>query len=237
MEYRLSATRRTVFGRSTKTLRRGHHIPAVLYGHGVDSQSIALDRRAFQRVYAQAQESVLVDLAVDDAKPVKVLIQDVQVDPVHGRLLHVDFHQVKMTEKIETDIALNFIGESPAVKELGGVLVKSKDALKVSVLPGDLVPHFDVDLSWLKTFEDAVHVRDITVPPTIKVLDGEADVVATVTPPRSEAELKALEEEVASDVESVEVVGKKEEGEAETEEAAGASTEPGAADEKAKGEA
>lgn len=223
MDFALTARRREVFGRRTRTLRRANRIPAVLYGHGVTNLPLEIEAPALLRVYAKAKESSLVKLAVDDQPPVTVLIKDAQFDPVRGRLLHVDFLQVRMTEKIETEIALRFEGEAPAVKELGGILVKSLDKVKVSCLPGDLVQEIAVDVGRLKTFEDALHLRDLVLPPGIKLLEDAEAVVATVEPPRSEEELKALEEKVEEPVEAVEVVGKKEpeSTEAEAEPAAG----------------
>lgn len=227
MAFALTANRREVFGRKTKILRRTNRIPAVLYGHGVAAQPLEVDVIAFRRVYAQAKESSLVDLTVGTGQAVKVIIQDVQLDPLRGKFLHVDFHQVRMTEKIETEIALTYVGESPAVKEQAGILMKNFDAVKISALPGDLVKEIPVDISRLKTFEDAIHIRDLAVPPGIKVLDPADEIVAKVAPPRSEAELEALEEKVEANVEAVEVVGKKEKEEA---------TEAAAEDEGAKKE-
>lgn len=236
MEYSLTAKRRSVLGRAIKTLRREQLIPAVLYGHGIASQSLQVVGRAFERVYAGAKESSLVDLTIDSENPVKVLIQAVQRDPLYGRFLHVDFRQVQMTEKIETDIALRFDGEPAAVKELGGVLVKSVASVKVSCLPGDLVQELPVDLTVLKTFEDAIHLRDISVPSGIKILDNVDVVVATVAPPRSEAELAELEQKVETDVEAVEVVGKKKEEAIEGEADAEAESTPKADEPKPKKE-
>lgn len=236
MEYSLTAKRRAVFGRATKTLRREQLIPAVLYGHGIATQPLQVASRAFERVYVAAKESSLVDLTIEGEPSVKVLIQAVQRDPLHGRFRHADFHQVRMTEKIETEIALRFDGEPAAVKELGGVLVKSLAKVKVSCLPGDLVQELPVDLTALKTFADAIHVRDIVVPAGIKILEGADEVVATVAPPRSEAELAALEQKVEADVAAVEVVGQEKEAAAEGEAAADAAVTPKADEPKAKPE-
>jgi len=119
---------------------------------------------------------------------------------------------VKMTEKLRTEITLRFIGESAAVKELGGVLVKNLDHIKVETLPVDLVPEIPVDIARLKTFDDLIHVKDLAVPKGITVLDKEDEVVALVTPPRSEEELAALEKEAVDEKAAVESIeGVKEE--------------------------
>lgn len=211
MQTALAATRRDVFGKETKTLRRRGVIPAVLYGHGIPTQHLSIDAHTFERLYEQVGETSLLDLSVDGGASVKVLVQDVHRDPVQDRVLHADLHQVSMTEAIEAEIPLTFIGESSAVKEQGGVLVKSLDQVKVRCLPGDLVPAIEVDIAALKSFDDAIHVRDLVIGKGLKVLGRVDEVVATVAPPRSEEELKSLEEKVEADAAAVEVVGKKEE--------------------------
>ncbi len=201
---------RSALGKSTKTLRHSGSVPAVLYGHGLASRPLVVGVHDMQRVYRAAGESTLVDLVVDEQPPVKVIIQDVQRHPVSGQLLHVDFHQVRMTEKIHTDIPLVFTGEALAVKELGGVLVKNLDHLKVEALPGDLVHEILIDVSPLKTFEDVIHIRNLELPKGIAVLDSPDEVICLVTPPRSEKELEELETKVEEKVEEVEGVKKEE---------------------------
>lgn len=227
----LRADRRTVEGKATKKLRTASGIPAVVYGHGVASQSVLVDAIDFQKTYRTAGSSSLIDLVVDGGKPVKVLIHSVQQHPTKTSPIHVDFYQVRMTEKLQTDIELNFVGESAAVKESGGILIRTLDRVKVECLPGDLVPSIDIDLSVLKTFEDRIHVKDIVAPKGITILDGGDEVVASVTPPRSEEELASLSEKVEVDVSAVEKVEgkKKDEDESETAEA-----EPAAEKTKAK---
>lgn len=202
----LNADRRTVTGKATKNIRKAKSIPAVVYGHGVESQTVSVDAIAFQKTYRTAGSSSLVDLVIDQAAPLKVLIHAVQQHPTKTHPIHVDFYQVRMTEKLQTDIDLNFTGESAAVKESGGILIRTLDKVKVECLPGDLVHSIDVDLATLKTFEDRIHVKDIIAPKGITILDGGDEVVASVTPPRSEEELASLSEKVDVDVSAVEKV-------------------------------
>lgn len=205
----LAAKRRTLQGKAVAKLRHEQCIPAVLYGHDVAPVSLAVAQRDFSRVFRQAGESTLLDLRVEDMQPVKVLIHDMQHHPLSGTPLHIDFYQVRMDEKITADIPFRFIGESPAVKELGGVLVKNADHLKISCLPGDLVSELIVDISTLKTFDDAVRIQEVRIPAGLDVLEKGDAVIATVIPPRSEEELKALEEKPEEDIEAVEKVEKK----------------------------
>ncbi|MBI2984722.1 MAG: 50S ribosomal protein L25 [Candidatus Kerfeldbacteria bacterium] len=213
----LQARQRTAVGKVVKTLHRHHRVPAVLYGHGVANRNLEIDRQAFQRVLQQAGTSSLVELIIDQEQPIKVLIHAIQRHPLASHVMHVDFYQVKMSEKLETDIALQFSGESPAVKELGGILVRAGDKIKVSCLPGDLVPSIDVDISQLKTFDDHLRIRDLRLPTGMTFLEDPSTIIASVSPPRSEAEIEALETTVSEDVTAVEQVSKeKAEGEEET---------------------
>ncbi len=205
----LPAQPRAELGKTVDRVRRRHLIPAVIYGHGLPSQTISVDERVFQRVYRQAGSSSLVDLVIGEQPPLKTLIQAIQRHPTTQQVTHVDFYQVKMSEKITADIGLHFVGESPAVKEQGGVFVRALDAVKVECLPGDLAPSIDVDISVLKTFDDRLHVSDLTVPPGITLLEKTDEVVASVAPPRSEEELAALSEKVEENVEAVKVEEKK----------------------------
>lgn len=209
----LAARRRKIIGKKVAQLRDQGIIPAVVYSHGIKPESLELDELLFVKVFKQAQESTLVDLSIDKQKPVKVLIQDVQYHPLTHKIIHIDFHQIKMTEKITTEVNLVFSGQAPAVKELGGVLVKNITALKVTCLPQDLIKEISVDLTGLKTLEDAIHISDLKLPEKIEVHNKPDEMVVLVAPPRSEKELEelsgAVDEEKA--VEEVEVGGKKEE--------------------------
>ncbi|MEK7105215.1 MAG: 50S ribosomal protein L25 [Patescibacteria group bacterium] len=214
----LNATTRTTMGRKNYATRLGGQIPAVVYGSDIQPMNISIDNSTFVKTLRKAGESTIVDLAVEGQKePVKVLIQDVQRDPVSSDVIHVDFRQVNMSKPIEAKIQLTFTGEAAAVFALGGTLVKSLEEIEVRCLPTKLVSHLDVDISGLKTFEDAIHVKDIVVPEGMEVLSDAEYTVATVEAPRSEAEMAALDEKVELDVTKVEVEekGKKdEEGEA-----------------------
>jgi len=197
--------------------RQTGQIPAVLYGHKVATRNLLAPRNEFLKVYRQSIGSQLVDLIVDDAAPVKAIVQEVQRDPVTSDLLHIDFHQVNLKEKITATIRLRFTGVAPAVKESGGVLMTNLEALPVSCLPQDLVPEITVDIAQLKKFDDYVHVKDLALPPGVSTLARPDDVVAHVIPPRSEEEIKALEQQpAAAAAAEVPVAGKEEKGHAQS---------------------
>ncbi len=199
--------------RELKETKEGK-IPAVLYGRGIENENLWVDKKEFAKVFKEAGESTLIDLHFGKEDR-SVLIHDVQVHPLSGDFLHIDFYQVKMDEKIETDIELMFNGTAPAVKELGGTFVKNLDKLPIRCLPGDLIGHIDVDISSLKTFEDHIYIKDLNIPETIEVLIDEETVVALVTPPRSQAEMDKLDEEVEGDISQVEGMEEKTEEEGE----------------------
>jgi len=212
---------RTIVGKAVKQLRTQGHLPAVIYGYGTDPMNVQVETPAFIKVLKQAGNSSLVSLALpDQAAGMSVIIQNVQKDPISDALVHVDFYKVNLNETITTEVPLEFDGIAPAVKELGGILVKSIDHLEVECLPANLVHELHVDLSGLKTYDDVVLVKDIKVPSTITVKTSPDEVVATVQPPRSEEDLKALETPTESQgVESVEVLKKGKDEEAATDSA------------------
>jgi len=192
----LNAKTRELTGSQVEKVRQQGMIPTVLYGHGTKNQNLEIAYDEFLKVYNEAGESTLIDLVIDEKKPVKVLIQDYQRDPLKDNFIHLDLYQVKMTEEITTDVELNYIGESKAVKELGGVLVKNLDSIEVKCLPGDLISKIDVDISVLETFDDSIYVKDLQVPEKIKVLTDLKDMVTAVSAPRTQKELEELEEKV-----------------------------------------
>lgn len=194
--FSLETKTREEVGRKVNNLREQGLIPAVIYGKERKSLNLAVNAVAFLKIYKAAGESSLIDLKVDNAAPVKVLIQDTQIDPVSGHFIHVDFQQIRMDKKLTIDIELNFVGEAPGVKELGGILVKNLHTIKVDVLPKDLVNKIDVDITTLKTFANVLLVKDIKFPAGIEVKEAKelGLIVAKVIPPISEEELKAMEE-------------------------------------------
>lgn len=209
-------------GVKPKTLRGKGAVPAVLYGRELKNLHIQVDANKLAKALRQAGYSTLIDLSVDGENHT-VLFQNVDRHPLTSDLIHADFRQVRLDEKIKSEIPLAFVGEAPAVKELEGTLLTNKDAVQVEALPNDLVHEIQVDISGLRTFDDIIHLRDVIAPVGISILDSPDDVVALVQPPRSEEELAALEQKVEEKVEEVKVEekGKKEEdGEAAGEETA-----------------
>lgn len=201
---------------AAKNDRSSGQLPCVLYGPEIKPVSISVNAIEFDKLHNIAGGSSLVDIVLDGASvPAKALIQDIQYDPVTGRAVHADFWQVDMKKEMHTSVSLRFISEAPAVKELGGTLIKALASLEVKCLPKDLISHIDIDLSVLKTFDDIIRVRDLNIPAGISALVNPETTVTKVVPPLTEEQLKAMEEEGVKSVQDIEVEekGKKEEGE------------------------
>lgn len=212
MSLSISAQKRTEL--TADEVRSAGQVPAVVYGGdraGATPVSVSLIE--FTKVYNDSGSS-LIDLAVAGEPMVKVLVQDVQVDPIKSIPVHIDFRQINMNKEMSTTVELVFVGDeaAAAVKELGGTMYKNMTEVDVTCLPKDLVSEIEVDLSGLATFDDAVRVKDITLPAGIVIDNDPEQIVAKVTPPLTEDELKAMEEPVAVDLTAIEVEkkGKKE---------------------------
>ena len=195
----LAAQSRSELGKQAEGVREAGRVPAVVYGGDKENQNISLAYNEFEKMYREAGESSLVDLAINGDTSVKTLIHDVQYNPTTNRISHVDFFRVTMTEKLTATVALEFVGESKAVKEQAAILVKNISELDVRCLPQDLVSEISVDLSLLKNLEDVITIHDIALPSGMEVLHHTADdIIAIATPPISEEELAKQDAEGAA---------------------------------------
>lgn len=186
MTLKLKADLRSLVGKKAQITRAGGKIPAVVYGSGVENKNLELDYNSFDKVFKEGGESTIIDLNIAD-ETVKVVVSDVQYDPVKGVYRHVDFHQIKMDEKITANVELNFVGEPKTVKEFGGVLVHNISELEIKCLPSDLVSEIEVDVSKLDTFDDVITIADLVISDKIEIVGHEStDVVAMVSEPRAE---------------------------------------------------
>lgn len=200
----LKAKSRIELGRKTNALRRAGFLPAVLYGEGVKSQSISIVQNDFEKAYKEAGETTLVKLELD-GKTYNVLIHDVAHDPLKGTPLHADFYAVRMDKTIRAKIPVEFLGESLAVKNEGGVLVKVTQEIEVEALPQDLPHSLKADLSGLVSLEARLLVKDITLPQGVKVVSDPEEIVVLVETPRSEEELAAIKEAPVAEAAPTEV--------------------------------
>jgi large subunit ribosomal protein L25 len=187
---------RQIVGKQVKALRREGRLPAVIYGMSSKPMAITLDMREASRILPTITSSHLIVVDLDGQKH-NALVREKQRNPVSGHLIHVDFQEVSMTEKLRTTVMIELQGEAPAVKNLNGVVVTGVERLDVESLPGDLPERILVDLSKLNEIGDAIYVRDIVLPPAVEVLTNLEEMVALVTAPVMEEEPEAAEGEEA----------------------------------------
>jgi len=198
----LQAINRNVSGKKTRYLRRQGITPTHLFGHNLKSLALQCDTANLRRIIAQAGATRPVNLEIEDEKqPRMVFIREVQRDELTGQLLHVDFYQVKKTEKIKVDVPIVLIGEAPAMKEKGRSLTRGVTSLSIECLPDKLPPQIEVDLSPLEDTAQAVYVRDVVLSPDITVTTDLDQLVVKVS------EARVVVEEVAEEVVAAEEEG------------------------------
>lgn len=200
----LAAEHRDVLGKKVAAMRRAGRLPAVVYGHGIDSDSVSIDTHEFEQLRRHSGPNALVDLSVDGSKARPVLVHDVQVHPVNRRPLHVDLFLVRMTEELTVEVPLVATGEAPAVTLHGGTLLHPSESVRVRALPDHLPQSIEYSVAGIADFDTTIHVRDLTVPSDVTLLTDGDEIIAKVQPPRVE------EEPVVAEGEGVE--GEAEEG-------------------------
>jgi large subunit ribosomal protein L25 len=181
----LSVQKRDILGRKVKSLREQGLIPAELYGHGSENVHLSVPIKEFTKLFKEAGESTIINLNLENEK-LPVLIHDLQKNPLTDEISHIDFYQVRMDEKISTSVPLEFIGEAPAVREKGGILIKAVQEIEIEALPADLPHKIEVDLSKLSDIGTNIHVKDLKIDEKVKVLIDAETVVVTVTEPAKE---------------------------------------------------
>jgi len=203
----LAAEPRTIVGKANRRLAAEGKIPAVLYGPTREPVALSVNRHDFELFMSHAGGgSTLVSLLVEgESKPINAIIKELQVSPVKGSILHVDFQAIRMDRKISATVSLHLVGDSQGVKE-GGILMHNLHTVHVEALPGDLPEAIEVDISGLE-LGDTLHVSDVVAPENVEIVDEPEAIVCSVTTPSAEP----VEEEVLEEGEEPELVG--EEGE------------------------
>jgi large subunit ribosomal protein L25 len=219
MFYELKAKLRKEEGKKAAKLRANSLVPAVIYGPEVKQNiNLTLGYNEFKKVYDVAGENSLINLVIEgEGKPRETLVKDVSYEPLSDRVSHVDFYQIKEGQKLAIKVGLKLIGESPAVKSLGGVLFQNLGELAVKCLAKDMISEIEVDISGLAAIDDKIVVRDLKVPVTLEIMEDLSTAVVIITLPEEE------KVEVASTVEMPKVEGEEKK---EGEEGADAKAEP-----------
>ncbi len=208
---KLSAKIREEKSRKVANLREQGFVPAVLYGPKTKNIFLSVNLKEFENIYHEAGGSSLIELDVDSSssdgknKKFSVLIQSVEIEAVSQKPIHIDFYQPRLDEETTATVPLVFENEAPAVKDLGGTLVKNIYELEVRALPQKLPHEIKVDISSLKTFEDSILVKDLADLKDVKILkDPEESIVFASEPEKVEEELEKPIEEKVEEVERTE---------------------------------
>ena len=209
---KLNATKRSK-AEKLESIRNNGMIPAVVYGAGVENQPISVPASTFAKILKVAGETSTIVLEIagatekEKATNVDALIHEVQVDPIKGFPIHIDFLAIDVNKPIEVTIPLEFTGLAMAEKDGLGTLVKVIHEVDVEALPKDLPHSISVDVTGIATLEDVIHVKDIVLPKGVTMITNLDEVVALV------AEVKEEVEEAPVDLSAIEVEkkGKQEE--------------------------
>ena len=189
-EHVLHAEARSDHGtKAARRVRRSGRLPAVLYGHEEAAQSLAVPYEDFEAVLHAGTR--MVDLEMEGATQ-KVLIKEVQHDPLGDRLLHVDFVRVAMDERVEIEVPLEVHGTAAGVKA-GGTLDVLLHEVTIECLPGDIPEVIRVRVTDLE-INDTIHLGDVPLPEGVRLLDEPETPVVVVHPPKAEEEAAAPEE-------------------------------------------
>lgn len=174
----LTVTRREVYGKKLKALRRDGILPANIYGKDIQSLAVQVPTKEFQDLYKQVGATGLIDLEIDgDKRP--VLIHDVHIDHVNHVPLHADFYQVNLKEKVRTWVPITIVGEPKAVADKLGELLQTMSEVEVEALPADLPEKFEIDVTHLAAVDEQITIADLKKPTGVEIIteDPEAVVV------------------------------------------------------------
>ncbi len=201
----LAAAQRDVIGKKVAGIRRAGGLPAVVFGHGIASIPVSLDSHEFDQLRHRIGSNALVDLSIDGKKAKPVLVQSVDVHRVTRRPIHANLFVVRMTEELTVDVPVLFVGESLAVTQQGGTLMHDVETVKVRALPDHLPQSFEISIETLTDFEGRLHVRDLTIPTGVTVLNDLDESIAHILPPRVEEAAPEAAPVVAEDIAGGEV--------------------------------
>ena len=190
----LNVNPREVLGKKVKKMRREGVTPANIFGHNVESKAIQVFTSDLKHVLRSAGRNDIVYLRLDGEEPRPTFVRDVQQNPVSDAILHVDFMQISLKNKVRLEVAIHLVGLSPAVDTLGGILVHGLDHVTVEALPTEVPSVIEVDVSGLEAIDQALHVSDLSVPPGVTILTDMEQVVAKISPPAVEVVVEEEEE-------------------------------------------
>ncbi len=191
----LKVSPREVLGKKVKRLRREGVIPANVYGHALESVSIQVTKEDLVHLLRTAGRNEIVYLRLDGDEPRPTFVRLIQRNPVTDAILHVDFYQISLKDKVRMDVPVSLVGTAPAEQTQGGTLLHSLDRVAVEGLPTEIPSVIEVDVSGLEEIDATIYVRDLSIPGDISVLSDPEQVVAKIAPPQVEKEIEEEGEE------------------------------------------
>lgn len=197
----LKATKRDVIGKKVGALRRQGKLPAVLYGHRIETTAIMLDAHEGSQTLSHLTSSSLVTIDLD-GKGFLTLVKEKQRDFIKNRLVHLDFQVVSLTEKMRTKVGIELTGRAPAVKDFNAVIHAGLTEMEVECMPQDLPERIVVDISGLAKLGDSVRVRDVVLSDKVEILCDLEEIIAVANAPKKEESIEEapVEEEAAPEV-------------------------------------
>ena len=190
----LKATTRDILGKKTRFLRRQGITPAHLFGHNLKSLALQCNTTELKSIIAQAGTTTLFNLKIGTEKrPRKVLIREIQNDALSQQILHIDFYQIIMTEKIKVEVPIVLVAEAPAMRVKGRLLMQNLTSLSIECSPDKLPPEVKVDLSPLEEVGQAIRVKDLVIDPDITITSDPDQLIVKI----SEEAAAKVEEAVA----------------------------------------
>lgn len=200
--YALTATKRESTKHSARDARQSGSVPGIVYGHGFDPTPVSVDYSELLRTYRKTGTAAIIDLDIE-GKKAKVLIHQLDVHPVRGELYHVDFQVLNLKEVTTVHVPLNFVGESPAVKNHGGTFIANHSGIDIRCLPTDIPHDIEIDISALVEMHDHISVKDLGLDPEkFEIMGIDEETVLCSVAGRS-----ATEEDEPSETPETEVEG------------------------------
>lgn len=197
----LKTQNRTIFGKQTRKLRADGLVPAEVFGHGFKNEHVSVPVKEFSKVFKEAGENTVINLVNEKGEKTPVIVNDVAFDHIKGGVLSVDFHRVRMNEKIQAKVPIELIGNAPAVKK-GFMVVKVLNEIEVEALPNQIPHRYEVDVTHLEDPGQDICVKDLKVDANVKILSHVESVIITIaetakeeskaatTPTTTESEVK-----------------------------------------------
>ncbi len=201
----LQVSKREILGKKVRFLRRQGITPVHLFGHDIESLALQCGTDALQRMLAQSGHAALVAVKLGNERGQRsVVVREIQRGSRRGELLHVDFYQVRMAEKIKVEVPVVLVGEAPASRARGNTLLQELNTLTVECLPSEIPASVELDLSALTDPEQVIRAGDVEVGEEIAVLnDPELVVVRIISRPEEKIEEEVIAKEAAEIPEAV----------------------------------